>query len=499
MGPWPRIHRTFLQVQFALNTLRRFERNGHQPVYPSSYTLPPPTPDQLRRAAHYQNLPPKAVEFFNQLGKAVSKNPIPDRDTALSGTALSRLPAWVVPQHGAKAIYRVPSYGQQAVFDTFAPIGLTEHGFRIPADWGKEQLQALQEGYETGQERVNDFFAKATSDPSTNYWGIVNDLVGTYPNTRLGYLYRSLVVVAGGVANIPVDGIYPTLTGNPMPFDGNNTYKLTFTPAASAAIPATGIYPPIVNDAGGNPLGFWSVTLYATDPTEAAAPFIVQSSVLNTSYSSADTAVISVDQAANSMTVSAPAWGTLAASTPILFGGDVASYGLTAGTVYYVAGTPVSNADHTTYSFQISQRWLQELSPGLVPIQNSGGPGPLVSLQSSTGAGALTYGMVKPVSQLGSAQLAANQLAKNADGSVTVWFAPALPAGAPAANWIPTPSSAYYNSLYSGVAVPTAFEIMLRMYYPTPGNEPPSILPCNNACKPPLHQSYIPPALELVQ
>jgi hypothetical protein len=106
--------------------------------------------------------------------------------------------------------------------------------------------------------------------------------------------------------------------------------------------------------------------------------------------------------------------------------------------------------------------------------------------------------MVKPVTQLGSSQLATNQLARNADGSLTMWFGPTLPAGAPASNWIPTPSTAYYSTLYPGIRVSTAFQLTLRMYYPTPGNEPPSILPCTQACAPPLHESYIPPLVELV-
>jgi hypothetical protein len=90
-----------------------------------------------------------------------------------------------------------------------------------------------------------------------------------------------------------------------------------------------------------------------------------------------------------------------------------------------VASAPTPNADQTTYTFQISTQWLQTVSGGGVPIQGSGNPGPIIHLLSPAGAGPLNYGMVKPVSQLGSSQLAANQLAKNADGSLTMWFGPA--------------------------------------------------------------------------
>ena len=341
--------------KFALNTLQEFEQNGHQPVYPASFILPPPTPEQLSKAAPCQNAPTDAVVFFDQLGTAVAANPIPSRDTALSGTALNDLPAWIVPQYGARTIYLVPSYGQKRTLDSFAPLGLTEKGFSIPGDWGNAQLQALQYGYELGQQILQQFIAGANAGASTNYWGILNDIVGTYPNNALGYLYRSLIVVEGGVANIALDAVYPTVVGNPMPFDGNHTYKVTFTvPSSNPTLPVAGIYPPMVSDSSGNPKGFWSIHVYATDPTQSAAPFIAQTSVLNTSYSTADTAVLSVDAATNSMTVSAPTWGTLVESTPILFGGDATAYGLTPNTVYYVASAPTPNADQTTYTFQIS-------------------------------------------------------------------------------------------------------------------------------------------------
>jgi hypothetical protein len=480
--------------QFALNSLQDFEANGHQPVYPPSFVLPPPTQEQIDEAAQYQNAPQAAVQFFTQLGNAVAANPIPNRRTGLSGTPLIDLPPWMVPQYGATTIYLVPSYGQKAKFDSFAPLGLTEKGFRMPADWGKAQQDALQAGYLLGQKILDEFIAKATAGAGTNYWGILNDVVGTYPNNAQGYLSRSLIVVEGGVANIPLDAVYPT---NPGPFDGNNTYKVTFT-SSYPTLPAVGIYPPMVSDSNGNPKGFWSIHVYATDPTESTAPFIAQTSVLNTSYSTADTPVLSVDAAANTMTVSAPNWGTLVASTPILFDGDAAAYGLTPNTVYYVASAPIANADQTTYTFQISAQWVQDLSAGNVPIQDTGHPGPVVDLLSPAGAGALNYGMVKPVTQLGSSQLAANQLVRNADGSLTMWFGPTLPAGAPASNWIPTPSTAYYSTLYPNTQVSTAFQLTLRMYYPTPGNEPPSILPCTQACTTVLPESYIPPAVEQV-
>lgn len=85
----------------------------------------------------------------------------------------------------------------------------------------------------------------------------------------------------------------------------------------------------------------------------------------------------------------------------------------------------------------------------------------------------------------------------NPDGSHTTWLGPTLPPGAPASNWIPTPSTAYYESLYPGQDIDTTIRPMLRMYYPTPGDDPPSILPYGSGDNK-LTSSWIPPLLQLV-
>ena len=532
--------------KFYLNTLHEFEKNGHQPVPPANdFFYPPPNQEQLNEAAPYQNTPVCAVDgggphcsptpanqpgFFNQLGDAVASNPIPKANTGLSGTLVSDLPAYVIPQYGTSptSTYFVPSYGQQEKFDSFAPIGLKKNGFRVPNNWTQEQLDALYAGYRDGQQILQAFITGASSDECTNYWGIVNDFVGTYPNNDVGYLYRSFSAAEGGVSNYPLDAVYPTMLNLPtsdnslQPLDGNNTYMVTFTLPPSSPIPGpctspspgpvSGILPPMYPDPLNSldPAGFWSIHVYAQDPSQAAAPFIAQTSVLNTYYSTANLGVLSVDAAADTMTVSAPDWGTIVSSTPVLFGGDTADYGLTPGAVYYVVcsdtgGCP--NADGTS-TFQISTQWIQQLSNASppVPIQGPAGvqshPGPIVDLLA--GSGALNYGMVKPVTQLGSTQLSGNspQLYINPDNSVTLWFGPVLPPGAPASNWIPTPNTAYYQALY-GQQISTNFQLTLRMYYPwgavnpPPSGEPPSILPCT-VCSPPLHESYVPPTVVCV-
>jgi hypothetical protein len=243
--------------------------------------------------------------------------------------------------------------------------------------------------------------------------------------------------------------------------------------------------------------------------SESAAPFITQASVLNTAYSTADIPVTAVDPSTDTITVEPSAWGPLTASSPILFGSTAAQYGLTSGVPYYAATTPTRKIDpntkRTTYSFQVSTQWRQDVSPGNVPIQGSnpgpnGGPGPIVQLQDPGGAVNLQWGPIQPVSQLGSQQLTSGKLARNTDGSVTIWLAPTLPAGAPATNWIPTPSTAYYENIYKDdpdatQPMPTNnIRALIRTYYPTPGsNTQASILPPPNGS---MGATYVFPAIQ---
>ena len=167
---------------------------------------------------------------------------------------------------------------------------------------------------------------------------------------------------------------------------------------------------------------------------------------------------------------------------------------------YYIATTPTSKIDPTTkattYSFQVSTIWRQQLSDDDVPIQYSGAPGPAAQLSNPGGPVNLRWGPIQPVSQLGSQQLTSGKLAKNPGGSVTIWIGPKLPPGAPATNWIPTPSNAYYEPIYPGVSVPTPILPIIRIYYPAPGsNTQASILPPPNGS---MGATYVFPPLQQV-
>ncbi len=490
--------------RFGLSTLAQFEARGHRPNYfKPGYT---PTPEQIRRAAKWHTTPTNAVAFFKQLGQALRLNPLPTARTGLNGIPLRTLPSWVVPQPGPGRRFRNPSYPQKSTLALLKALGLTANGFTIPSNWGSRQLKALQDGFEAGQQTILSRITSHVATQATNFWIYRNDVIGTYPNTPQGYTARAVLTVGGGGSNIALDAVYAQINNldgtSATQLNGNDTYKLTFMPPVTnpTTLPVVGTMPPTVNDRQGNPRGFWAITVYLPDPTQSAAPFLSQASVLNTAYSAANIDVTAVDPSTDTLTVNPSAWGPLVASTPILFGSTAAQYGLTPGVPYYVATTPTRKVDpktkSTTYSFKVSTKWLQKLSAANVPIQYSGTPGSVAHLINPGGPVNLQWGPIQPVSQLGSQQLTSGKLAKNPDGSVTIWIAPTLPQGAPATNWIPTPSTTYYASLYPGVSVPTTIRPIMRIYYPEPGsNTQASILPPPNGS---MGATYVFPALQRV-
>lgn len=494
--------------KYAVNTLEAFKRNGYAPVYPTgpdAYSIPPVTEERQQRAAKWRNVPDTAVPFFEQVGAALRLSSIPTNRTGIGGTLAADLPPYVVEQPGFDGVYYLPSAGQQRTLRNFKSIGLTAKGFNVPKGWGTAELNALQTGFTRGLTAAKARLLQATTD-ATNYWLYVNetDKFGTYKNTRAGYLNRASAIYAGGFPNLPTDGFYATqireLGGN-SPLNGDNTYSVTFLPpdAADSQLPADSILPPITQGPGGEALGFWSLTVYQPDFSEAPAPFISQASVLNTAYSNADSTIVSIDTEASTITVLASDVGPLRPGTAILFGDNAAEFSdqLQPDRSYFIATSPVVNAagtipgiDEVSYTFPIAETWQQELSAKGTPIQQVNGatPTPQGAIIGLTSAQRevepLRYGIVQPVSQLGSLQIESYEkgnpgLQPNADGSFTIWMAPALPAGVPATNWIPTPSQAYLQSVYPDASLlDSNIQPILRMYYPQAGNQPPSVLPC---------------------
>ena len=484
-----------VDTQFYLNTLQEFVAHGNKPV-----AFERPFVEHQQEAQKWQNKPSDAVAFFKQVGEALKLNPLPTRQTGIAGTPLRRVPAYVIPQPRAsqsdnpRGVYFAPSSGQQAALAALKPLGLTQNGFTIPKGWGPAQIDALQKGYELGQRYIDlELQKQIGSAASTNYWVSNNTTFGVFPSTPEGYKNRSISTTAGGFTEMPEDGFYAaafTNNASGTTLTGDSTYSITFTQPQSSytysQLPASGIIPPMVKNPDGSVAGFWSVTVYQPDNAESAAPFLSQAAVLNTAYSKAVAPVISIDTTADTITVPKSAVGPLKANTPIMFGSNAATYGLVANTAYYIATTPVPSGDSDTYTFQISTQWKQTLTSSGVPIQFSGSAGTPVDFTTAlVGGSPLTYGVVQQVSQLGSMQVADGSLKQNdgtnpafPKGSYTIWLSPTLPAGVPATNWIPTPSTAYLQSIYgSTTTVNTTIEPILRMYYPQPGNMPPSALP----------------------
>jgi hypothetical protein len=71
------------------------------------------------------------------------------------------------PQRRAITRYRNPSYPQALAL--FKPLGLTGNGFTIPRNWGRAQINALQTGYETGRENINNTITSIRVTQVTNY------------------------------------------------------------------------------------------------------------------------------------------------------------------------------------------------------------------------------------------------------------------------------------------------------------------------------------------
>lgn len=486
-----------IAYNIRLNTLEEFLLNGAAPPA-GGFAIKTPTDAERELASEYQNSPDNALEFFSQVGKSLEMNKLPSRTTGLGGTTKISLPPYIVPQPGATNIYYAPSADQQLALVAFEPLGLTQAGYKVPCNWGAEQLNALETGWNAGIKYIQGKLG-APATEATNWWTYKNASWGTYENNVEGYSTRAVGVISGGFPSLVADGLYAaqlTEGGGTTPLNGtslngsNNVYKWTFSPSDANTLPPAGQVignqPPLMKKANGLPVGFWSITIYQPGGGEAACPCLSQTSVLNTYYSQTLTDVISVDSNNNSITAIPPLGARLTASTPVLFGAAASQYGLEANTPYYIVNTPVTNKDGTV-TFQVSATWLQRLStaagnPG-TPVQFSGQAGPIAPLIQ--GASKLTYGYVQPVSQLGSSEIEKNMLQKNTDGTYTIWLAPTLPEGAFKSNWIPIPSQEYLTKLYPGQKVDSSFWPIVRIYAAQPGGQTsPSILPCTTCAGP---------------
>ena len=155
--------------EIYLNTLEEFLGNGGVAfIKDGDYYMKNPTDAERAEAKQLQNAPTTAIEYFEQVGVTLELNDIPAYNSGLGGTLTHLLPKWVVPQSGAGALYFPPSAGQQGALALFAPLGLSESGFRLPCNWGTAQTNALQAGFEDGVSFLNDQLG-AQAPAATNY------------------------------------------------------------------------------------------------------------------------------------------------------------------------------------------------------------------------------------------------------------------------------------------------------------------------------------------
>ena len=147
-------------------------------------------------------------------------------------------------QHRVSAVGRATRRGRHRALGTeelalearalrlFRPLGLTARGYFVPRNWGSAQTDALQAGYNDGETAVANLQSALGVSASTNFWTYLNNDIGTYPNSAVGYLFRASVVVAGGSANVPLDAIYGQINNtdgtSATQLVGSNTNNMTF-------------------------------------------------------------------------------------------------------------------------------------------------------------------------------------------------------------------------------------------------------------------------------
>ena len=219
--------------RFGMSTLAEFEARGHRPNYfkPGQYT---PTPEQIKRAAKWHSAPKNAVAFFKQMGESLRLNPLPNATTGLNGIPLRTLPSWIAPQPRATRRYRNPSYPQARTLALFRPLGLTANGFTDPEQLGPQPDQSSPGGLQGRAGQCHRQTDRGDRLPGDQLLELSQPRRRDVPQHAPGLPLPSGIVLAGGSANLPLDAVYAqanNLNGkSATQLDGNNTYKLTFTP-----------------------------------------------------------------------------------------------------------------------------------------------------------------------------------------------------------------------------------------------------------------------------
>lgn len=387
---------------------------GPQPVKPMDPAV----------AKEFELPPSDAMTFFTWLGMAVKGSPLPTQ-AAFSNAVL---PPYLMSPSASV------SEAQQALFDSFLPLGLDAQGFH-PELLDCRQRALLEAGMVIGDcilKAGQNFITVGPSDQ--NYWHVLaTSHIGKYPNTPNGWSMRSVAAYEGGIASLAPDGTYPTTAHDihGARIRGGRAYTITFDADS---------LPPVSEG------GFWSLTIYSDDSASGVQtnlPAVSSAAVLNTAYSQLpDDATSVVD--------------TTHFSNPNYQEDDTVYFAVSGGGIEAESPYFVINAIGSV--FQLSRDpWTSDHS-GMTAI----------TVDPSLIGHPLMTGLIIPVHSLGSQQLLDAQpscrgtrLAFEKDDNGKSILRLYLQNTPPAlrSNWLPIPDSR------------STFQAMFRLYNPTPAAE----------------------------
>ncbi|HQN76809.1 MAG TPA: DUF1254 domain-containing protein [Syntrophales bacterium] len=375
-------------------------------------------------AKEFEEPPSDAMTFFTWLGLAVKASPLP-MEAAFSNEVL---PPYLMSPSASV------SEAQQALFDSFLLLGLDTQGFH-PELLDRRQQALLEVGMAIGDcilKAGQGFISIGPSDQ--HYWHVMGTSnIGKYPNTPSGWFVRSVAAYEGGIASLAPDGTYPLTRHDFQGFRvrGGRAYTITFQADS---------LPPV------NEGGFWSLTVYSEDSAsdvQTNLPAVSSAAVLNTAYSQLPNDATSVVD-------------TTHFSNPDYQEDDTVYFAVSGGGIDMESPYFVINVSGGV--FQLSRGpWTPDHS-GMTAI----------TVDPSIVGQTLMTGLVIPVHSLGSQQLPdappglrGTQLAFERDSSGNSILRIYLQNTPPAlrSNWLPIPDSSH------------TFQVMARLYNPTPANE----------------------------
>jgi len=377
-------------------------------------------------AKEFEEPPSDAMTFFTWLGMAVKASPLP-MEAAFSNEVL---PPYLMSPSASVG------EAQQALFDSFWPLGLDAQGFH------PELLDCRQRALLEAGMVIGDCILKAGQNfitigpPDQYFWHVMGTSnIGKYPNTPNGWFVRSVAAYEGGIASLAPDGTYPMTAhdANGARLRGGSAYTITFDADS---------LPPVREG------GFWSLTVYSDDSASGVQtnlPAVSSAAVLNTAYS----------QPGN------PAAATLVVDTTHFSN----SHYQEDDTVYFAVSGGGIDAESPYFVINVSDGIFQ-LSLGPWTPDHSGMAA--ITVDPSIVGQALMTGLVIPVHSLGSQQLPdappalrGTQLAfeKDGDGNSILRFYLQNKPPALRSNWLPIPDSRH------------TFQVMARLYNPTPAYE----------------------------